>query len=106
MWKSLEALPTASVVFIADMKTWRGQNPRDDLLFTIGINVHLRISDLLSFRIGDVWINGGGQLITILIERKNENAILPKITLIQNYAKTQGPTQKNFCSGVKSPTQV
>jgi len=84
---------------IADMKRWfRGQSLRDELLFTFGINVPLRISDLLSFKIGEV-IDERGRAIDYYIDRTEKKTgktktlkISPKLRrLIENYIKTERP---------------
>lgn len=44
---------------IDSMKMYlKGKNPRDYCLFTLGINSGLRVSDLLSLTVADVWRNG------------------------------------------------
>jgi integrase len=79
-------------------KILRGQNLRDELLFTLGINIHLRISDLLDFRIGDV-IDDRGRVIDSYIERKEKKTgktktlkLNPKLRrLIEEYIKEERP---------------
>src|SRR5699024_7954050 len=73
-------------------KLLRGQSLRDELLFTLGINVHLRISDLLAIKVGDV-VDDRGRAIDYYIDRtekktgKNKTLKLsPKLRrLIENY---------------------
>lgn len=60
-----EVQPIKSKRDIARMKKALAGNPRDLLLFIIGINSSLRISDLLALKVGDV----SSEYIT-LIERK------------------------------------
>lgn len=76
-------------------KVLRGQSLRDELLFTLGINIHLRISDLLAFKIGDV-VDDHGRARDYYIERtekktgKTKTLIFnPRLRrLIENYIKT------------------
>jgi integrase len=58
----MEVEPIRDLRKIAEMKeTLKSVNGRDELLFVMGINTALRISDLLSIRIGDV-LDGEGRI--------------------------------------------
>jgi integrase len=58
----MEVEPIRDLRKIAEMKeTLKSVNGRDELLFVMGINTALRISDLLSIRIGDV-LDGEGKI--------------------------------------------
>jgi integrase len=68
----MEVDPIKDMEKILEMKTvLRSRGERDALLFTMGINTALRISDLLSLALGDV-IDGQRQIanIVVLKERK------------------------------------
>ncbi|MDR1885683.1 MAG: tyrosine-type recombinase/integrase [Synergistaceae bacterium] len=57
-------------------KILRAGNPRDEVLFTLGINTALRISDLLALSVGDV-LNAKGKLADT-IELKEKKTGKPK----------------------------
>ena len=61
--------PIRNIKDIKKVKRKLRSNPRDLLLFTLGVNNGLRISDLLNLRVGDVRGLGIGQTLKIL-ERK------------------------------------
>lgn len=48
----------------------RAENPRDELLFTFGINTALRISDLLALTIGHVVESPGTLAVAVTIQEK------------------------------------
>jgi len=63
--------PIKSLKKIDDMKKiLKAQNPRDYLLFLIGINTGLRISDLLKLRMGDMISGKKIKDYTIIREKK------------------------------------
>jgi integrase len=55
-------------------KKLRDDNPRDEALFTVGINMALRISDLLSLTIGDV-LDSNGWLLDAVELKDRKGAI-------------------------------
>ena len=61
--------PIRKIKDIKKIKRKLKANPRDLLLFTLGVNNGLRISDLLNLRVGDVRELEIGQTLNIL-ERK------------------------------------
>ena len=56
-------------------KKLRAGNPRDEALFTVGINMALRISDLLSLTVGDVLDSNGWLVDAIEIPDKKKGTI-------------------------------
>ena len=59
----------------------RRRSPRDYLLFTLGINTALRISDLLSLRVCDVWEEESGEVKNFLILRERKTGKDQRIKL-------------------------
>jgi integrase len=71
--------------------------PRNELLFIMGINLGLRISDLLSLRIKDVWEKDRPKANLALKEQKTrKNRSCPINSLVQDLLKT-------YINGRKSP---
>jgi integrase len=54
-------------------KKLKADNPRDEALFTVGINMALRISDLLSLTVGDVLDANGWLVDTVELKDKKGN---------------------------------
>jgi integrase len=63
-------------------KKLRAGNPRDEALFTVGINMALRISDLLSLTIGDV-LDANGWLVDA-VELKDKKGTVRRFPLNQS----------------------
>ena len=69
--------PITEVKHIRAIKKLLAENPRDKLLFIMGINSGMRVQDLLQFRIKDVCHKAVGDRIT-LVEKKTgkENVLI------------------------------
>ncbi|MDR1944261.1 MAG: site-specific integrase [Synergistaceae bacterium] len=77
----MEVEPIKDVKKIDAMKKiLRAGNPRDELIFTIGINTALRISDLLSLRVGDV-VNDKGKLVAAIEMKEKKTGKIRKFPL-------------------------
>ena len=71
------AEPIRSLEAIKVIKKNLKGNPRDLLLFTMGINSGLRVKDLLALKIGDVKYCGPGDTVDIIeTKRKKHNIIV------------------------------
>jgi integrase len=78
-------------------KILRAGNPRNEVLFTVGINTALRISDLLALRVGDV-VNENGRLVSAIELRETKTGKLRQFPLNKSirevlsiYLKEQKP---------------
>jgi integrase len=75
-------------------------DPRDHLLFTIGVNNGLRIGDLLKLRVRDVMYAKPGDIIPIKEGKtKKKNVLVVNNTVyksLQNYLKTIKPKESDF----------
>jgi integrase len=68
----MEVDPIRDVKKISEMKKiLKSRGERDALLFTMGINTALRISDLLSLSLGDV-IDGHGQIVKTIVLKEQK----------------------------------
>jgi integrase len=68
----MEVDPIREVEKILEMKKiLKSRGERDALLFIVGINTALRISDLLSLTLGDV-IDGQGQVVKIIVLKEQK----------------------------------
>ena len=68
--------PIRNIKDIKKIKRKLRNNPRDLLLFTLGVNNGLRISDLLSLRVGDVRELEIGQTLNILETKTGKMNVL------------------------------
>jgi integrase len=75
--ESMKVDPITEVKHIRAIKKLLAENPRDKLLFIMGINSGMRVQDLLQFRIKDVCHKAVGDRIT-LVEKKTgkENVLI------------------------------
>jgi integrase len=77
----VEVEPIRDIKKIAAMKKiLRAGNPRDEVLFIVGINTALRISDLLSLTVGDV-VNAKGKLAEAIELKEKKTGKLRKFPL-------------------------
>jgi site-specific recombinase XerD len=81
-------------------KILRASSLRDELLFTIGINTGLRISDILSLKIGDVRNKKGVVDRLEIVEKKTKKTRIVALNkktrrLIELYLERERPTARN-----------
>jgi integrase len=92
--------PITEVKHIRAIKKLLAENPRDKLLFIMGINSGMRVQDLLEFRIKDVCHKAVGDRIT-LKEKKTgkENVLIINQEIfdaIKAYLALDGHNEKDF----------
>ena len=68
--------PIRSIKDIKKIKRKLKTNPRDLLLFTLGVNNGLRISDLLNLKVGDVRGLAPGETLNILEKKTGKMNVL------------------------------
>ena len=68
--------PIRNIKDIKKIKRKLKNNPRDLLLFTLGVNNGLRISDLLNLRVGDVRDLAPGETLKILERKTGKQNVL------------------------------
>lgn len=68
--------PIRSLADIDAIKHYLSDNPRDLLLFVMGINNGLRASDLLKIRVGDVRYLNPGEHVTIKEQKTGKHNVL------------------------------
>jgi len=81
-------------------KILRASSLRDELLFTLGINTGLRISDILSLKVGDVRNEKGAVERFEIVEKKTNKTRIVALNkktrrLIERYLATERPNARN-----------
>jgi integrase len=80
----MEVEPIRDRLKIEEMKKkLKAANPRDEALFTVGINMALRISDLLSLTIGDV-LDSNGWLVDAVEMKDSRKGTVKRFPLNQS----------------------
>jgi integrase len=83
----MEVDPIRDIGKILEMRTvLKSRRERDALLFTMGINTALRISDLLSFTLGDV-IDGRRQIVSAVTLRERKTGKMRRFPLNSSVKK-------------------
>ncbi|MCR1833144.1 site-specific integrase [Oceanobacillus caeni] len=87
---------------IADIKKYLSDNKRDALLFTLGINSALRVSDLLQLKYSDV-IDGSGNPVDYIVLRDTKTNKHNRLPLTKKVKKAiTEHVEANYCDDLNA----